>query len=432
MRPALFALVLLIGTSSVRPLPVTAQDKDSFEAACASGEQSACNVLGLIYETGSGTGTDLARARDIYRQSCDAGSSAGCTSLGLMLEHGSGVPEDPDGAGDLYDRACTAGDQFGCDLLAALRHEGPITEPQEFFKTGRVGNSKSAVMLSNALVDVPQLGVKALTDQDGRISLGRVQEGYYDVRAEALGYEVMRGVIMVPGYSEFLVLLEPLGPATSTEPGRILGTVTDETGRGISDVEVALVAERSARTLTDMDGHFQLTRVAPGVAHVELSRLGYAKRETMLIVQAGGDARIDATMSTEAVDLDPIEVTVEERSAYLTRSGFYRRQRMGFGRHLTLDDFHGQGRTVGELIREIPGFRVVTDVFRREFVYSTRASSSCQLDSYVDGGRTRDGNVNWAEREEIAGIELYRGQEVPSEYSRVGNCGVILIWTKRP
>lgn len=435
MRHALLTLVLLAAACAVAaPTPAAAQDKDSFQRRCDEGDLAACNILGLMYETGSGVGQNMGRAREIYREACEAGETAACTSLGLLLAHGDGMPQDREGAAARYRMACEAGDRFGCDLLAALEREGPPTEPQEFYKTGRVGDSNSARMLAGALVDVPALGVRGLTDAEGRIALGRVKEGYYDVRAEALGYEVMRGTIIVPGYSEFVVLLNPMDWETPSAPGRIDGSVVDDVGQGIADVDVRVISESGAHTLTNELGRFSLQRVDPGLTRVQFSRLGYADRETMLIVQPGGTARIDATMAADAVDLAPIEVTVEEHSAYLERSGFYRRQRRGFGRQLTVDDFVGEGQTVGALLSELRGLRVTADIFRREFVTSTRTvpQGGCRFDSYVDGTKTRDGNVNWASPAEIEGIEVYQGQDVPIEYSHVGNCGVILIWTIRP
>lgn len=436
MRHTLLTLLLVAAAHVVTvPASVFAQDKDNFQRRCdEEGDVAACNILGLMYETGSGVGRDVHRAQELYQETCDAGETAGCTGLGLLLEHGEGVPEDREGAAARYRAACDAGDQFGCDLLAALEHEGPLTGPQEFYKTGRVGDSNTAQMLAGALVDVPELGVRGLTDSEGRISLGRVEEGYYDVRAEALGYEVMRGTIIVPGYSEFVVLLNAMDWETPNAPGRIDGRVIDDEGQGITDVDVSVAGQQGVRTLTNELGLFSLTRVHAGLAEVHFSRLGYASRETMLIVQPGGTARIDATMAADAVALAPIEVTVEERSAYLERNGFYRRQRKGFGQQLTVDDFVGQGQTVGELLRELRGVRVVKDIYRREFVYSTRAlpQGGCRFDSYVDGTKTRDGDVNWAHRDEIEGIEVYQGQDIPAEYSHVGNCGVVLLWTIRP
>jgi len=427
MRSVLLALVLLAAAGHA-----SAQERESFDAACSFGDLAACNILGLMYETGSGVDQDLQRASAIYGKACDAGETSGCTSLGLLKAHGLGMLEDRQAAADLYRTACEADDDFGCDLLAALQWEGPITEPQHFFKRGRVGDAKTAVMLPQALVHVPALGVHALTDEQGRISLGRVEEGHYAVRAEALGYEPMGGTLIVPGYSEFVVLLQPLKWDNPRAPGRINGHVVDEAGVGIADVEVRVLDQERARVITNQEGWFFLREVAVGVVTLEFSRLGYATRETMLIVQPDGSAQIDAVLSTDAIELDAIDVTVKNRSAYLQRNGFYRRQQRGFGHQLTVDDFVAEGATIGELIRQVRGVRVEEDIFRRQFVFGTRASAQCHFDSYVDGIKTRDGNVNWATPSQVEGIEIYQGMDVPAEYSRGGNCGVVLIWTISP
>jgi hypothetical protein len=294
MRSVLLALALLTMVGSA-----AAQERDSFEAACSFGDLGACNILGLMYETGSGVDQDLQHAGAIYGKACDAGEASGCTSLGLLKAHGLGMLEDRQAAADLYRTACDAGDDFGCDLLSALEWEGPITEPQHFFKRGRVGDAKSAVMLPGALVHVPALGVHALTDQEGRISLGRVEEGHYAVRAEALGYEPMGGTLIVPGYSEFVVLLQPVRWEHPEAPGRIDGRVVDEAGVGIADVEVRAVDRERARSITNQDGWFSLRDVAVGFVTVEFSRLGYATHETRLIVQPEGTVLIDAVLTTD-------------------------------------------------------------------------------------------------------------------------------------
>jgi len=427
VRSALLALILLTAAR-----PAGAQDPNSFQAACSFGDLSICSVLGLVYETGAGLDQDLSRAGAIYAAACDAGETSGCTGLGLLKAHGFGMAKDRQAAANLYRRACEAEDDFGCDLLAALEWDGPITQPQQFFKHGRVGDSETARMLEGALVHVPSLGIHARTGEGGRVSLGRVEEGYYQVRAEALGYRSVDGTLVVPGYSEFVILLEPLQWEHPDAPGRIIGRVVDESGMALPDVEVRVADQDGARTITNQEGWFSIQEVAVGAVTVEFSRLGYASRQTVLIVQPEATDQVDAVLTTDDIALERVDVTVENRSAYLQRSGFYFRRERGVGQQLAREDFVAEARTIGELVSQVRGVRVTADSFSREFVYSTRATRQCQFDAYVDGLRTRDGNVNWAAPDAIEGIELYQGMDVPPEYSRGGNCGVVLIWTMRP
>jgi hypothetical protein len=292
MRGVLLALILLAAAG-----PSAAQDADTFEAACSFGDFAACNVLGLMYETGAGVDQDLQRASAIYGRLCDAGDSAGCTALGLLMAHGFGMPKDRLGAASLYRTACEAADEFGCDLLAALEWEGPITAPQSFFKWGRVLDARSGALLAGALVRVPRLGIQGLTDAQGRVSLGRVEEGYHELRVDAVGYEPVIGTVIVPGYSEFFVLLDPMDRGPPAAAGEIAGLVADALGQAMSDVEVRVAGHEGLRTLTDPMGYFFLGDVPIGLATLEFSRVGYATRETMLIVQSGARARVDAVLS---------------------------------------------------------------------------------------------------------------------------------------
>lgn len=441
MRATLLAAgaFLVVPVLFVLPAPASAQDADVFRNRCGVGDLPACDILGLMYETGEGAGRSADRAIEAYRRACEGGEAAGCTSIGLLYDNGTIVDEDDDVAREWYRRACDQSELFACDLLVAIDHEGPIQEARPFFKVGRVGDANSGDMLADALVEVPRLGIQAVSDGQGRVTLERIPEGTYDLRAEVLGYEPVRGVLHVPGYAEFVTLLQPLewhGPAG--EAGRIAGAVRDSADVPLPDVEVSVVGRPRVRTLTDRDGNFLLTGVAPGLAVVRFSLLGFATRETKLIVQPGASARVVAAMATDPIELDPIEVSVEERSAYLARNGFYDRARKGIGQHFTPRDFYGLNPVyLSDVFYQVHGVSVSgLDEQGRAYARSTRAGpgsdGSCRLDTYIDGTKTLDGNVNMAPLAAVEAIEVYLGLEVPPQYGRVHNCGVILIWTTRP
>ena len=434
MRTPLVAVAVLLSM----PTPGVAQDADLFASRCGVGDVIACNVVGLMYETAEGASRNVDRALVAYEKACDGGAATGCTSIGLLYDNGTVVAEDDDAAREWYRRACGLSEGMACDLLVAMDHEGPILEPRPFFKSGHVGDVESGNMLSDALVEIQRLGIQAVSDAQGRVAFGRIREGTYEIRAEVLGYEPVRGIMHVPGYAEFMVLLQPLLLKGSTDPGRIAGSVRDSTGVGLADVEVSVVGRPSARALSNADGNFLISSVAPGLVEVRFSLLGFATRQTKLVVQPGAGARVVASMSTDPIDLEPIDVVVEERSAYLERSGFYARAKRGMGQRFTAQDFYGLNPVhLSDEFYRVTGVAVVgPDARGRAFAMSRRAGPGsdgrCQLDTYVDGAKTVDGNINVARLQDVEAMEVYLGLEVPAEYSRVHNCGVILVWTKSP
>ncbi len=80
-------------------------------------------------------------------------------------------------------------------------------------------------------------------------------------------------------------------------------------------MEVTVLSPARAGTVTDGRGRFDLRDLEPGLMELQLTHLGYAPRTTTLIVQAGRTVEINASMSAQPIELEPIEVTV--RSAYL-------------------------------------------------------------------------------------------------------------------
>ena len=79
-----------------------------------------------------------------------------------------------------------------------------------FFKSGRVGNTETGEALSGVIITVPDLGIQTITDLEGRFQIsGSLPNGRYRLKAEHVGYEVLEGEMVVPGRSEFLVLLTP-------------------------------------------------------------------------------------------------------------------------------------------------------------------------------------------------------------------------------
>jgi hypothetical protein len=276
-------------------------------------------------------------------------------------------------------------------------------------------------------VEVQGLGIRVVSDDDGRVSLGRLPAGTHGIVVEGFGYEAVSGEIDVPGNAEFVVMLPRASVSDPLDTGRILGRVSNENGGGLSTVDVVIVGNPSARTVSNPAGRFELRDVTPGLVEVRLSLLGYATRTTLVVLQPGATVELAATMSERAIELEPIEVVV--RSGYLDRSGFYRREREGWGSHFGPEDIARiDPFSAADLIRyRVPGVQVRTGgpaISRRGSFFS----GPCALGVFVDGVPSwwslDDIPVEW-----LDAVEVYHGIGTPIQYTN--GCGAVLIWTKR-
>jgi TPR repeat protein len=98
-----------------------------FERTCRAGSAEACNNQAAMLEQRWGAGPDIAPIRGLYLQACTQGSALGCSNLGALYANGKGVPRDHAYARRLFERACQFGAAIGCENLVelearALRH----------------------------------------------------------------------------------------------------------------------------------------------------------------------------------------------------------------------------------------------------------------------------------------------------------------------
>lgn len=434
MGKTVFAFVLV---SVLLPAAGSAQLTDQlYTDACDEGDLVSCNVYGLMLEHGEGVARDPDRALEEYRKACEGGLLVGCTNLGLLYGTGVGVEQDLERARGSYEIACEGGDPLGCDLFALLDSAG-TPDDQRYTKTGQVGDQGSGVVLSNALVELADLGRRAVTDQEGRITFEDLPRGEYRLRVEALGYVPLDGTLSVPGREQFAVLLEQADVADPDAPGGIAGRVVDDHGNAISDVDIVVTGRAGSRGLSNRQGRFALTDVAPGLLEVHFTRLGYAPRTAFLVVQPGRTVDLDVEMPTAAIEIAPIEVTV--RSQFLEREGFYKRGALGWGQTWDRKQIESLApvyvsdivrRANGVFVQRLPG-GVDTYLQAINLRVSTPDRGLCALAVYVDGIRTGTFNLNQVDLGDIEAMEVYTGGNGPIEYQLMNPCSVVLIWTHR-
>ncbi|HUP52844.1 MAG TPA: carboxypeptidase regulatory-like domain-containing protein, partial [Longimicrobiales bacterium] len=311
------------------------------------------------------------------------------------------------------------------------------TPVERYDKAGRVGDAGTNRALSDAMVELPELGIRMISDTEGRFVLADVPAGRHTVRAERLGYEQLVGTVEIPGNPEFVMLMTPtdVDPAAA---GQIVGQVVDESGRGLQSVEVVVVGQERARTLSNQQGRFTLRDVEPGPAAVRFALIGHAPRTVAFVVQPGRTAEVSATMAIEPLELEPIEVSI--RSLALVREGFYDRARRGWGTHFSPGDLERiQPTYVSDIFQgRVPGVRV-SRVRDRDWGYVTRLISArsssflrgpCFLPVYLDGVQVFGNDIEIINAGVIAAAEVYVGAGTPIQYG-ANACGAVLLWTRR-
>lgn len=135
-------------------------------------------------------------------------------------------------------------------------------------------------------------------------------------------------------------------PASAQNTGKIAGTVKDkQTGEALVGANVS-VKGTTLGASSDVDGHFFILRVPPGVHDVQVSSVGYQS-----VTVKGLKVQVDLTAEVH-VKLDPTAIEVEGVTVLAEQK-------------MVQKDVTSTRRTVTqETMRETPGLNVMSDVFK--------------------------------------------------------------------
>jgi hypothetical protein len=446
------------------PVPNRAQSQTAerlYQEACDAGDASSCGVFALMLETGDGVPRDLARAATLYQRACELGAFAGCANLGVMHESGMGVAQDLERARLLHALACQGGEPLGCERLTALTAPNPGDADRS---RGRVRHSATGTPLAGTLVTLGDGTASVISDAQGFFAIPDLPRARYPIRADHVGYEVTEGEVDLPFEDELIVLLTPADIEDPSAPGRIEGRVAEDQGGALRNVEVRVVGEPNFHALTDNQGRFELAGVEPGTHELQFALLGYESRNVPVVVHPGRTLEVDASLSTDAIEMEPIQVVV--RSSYLERNGFYGRERSTSGRFFDRADLDEMLATdLSDVVRRVPGVAVRQSARDFNTVASSRRSiswgldntfspdgggngiftqgttrrsgdngrPSCVLSIYVDGVLSFDPYLEWINVDLVDAVEVYGGGiSAPAMFTTGGNsCGAIVVWTRR-
>jgi len=194
----------------------------------------------------------------------------------------------------------------------------------------------------------------------------------------------------------------------------------------------ALVAVHSVRFfyLTDSTGTFDVGAVPAGRRILTVVYRESPSVEYSMELRPGRTLKLEILLDVTAVDLNPIVVDAAAPDAGLSLAGFYGRRDHGFGRFITKDDI--ATRHPARLSAMLTGKGVRIGCRPRGPCVPMRAGSrNCPLAVHLDGVWVRDFDIDQVPPQDVAGIEIYRGPEVPIEFARnARDCGAMLIWTR--
>lgn len=242
-------------------------------------------------------------------------------------------------------------------------------------------------------------------------------------------------------------------PSAPDSTGYILGHVRDDsTGKPVPAALVSLPA-LDRRTLTDIAGRFEFGFVPAGTHTLRVRHIRYGSREIQVTVDPGEDVGVELAFRPRAIELEPLEVSVEALNPDLVGTGFYRRKMSGIRGFFADEEFtNGPAwsyRTVIEAVSQT-----------REVRINMMGGNECVGPILLNGRPYEPGYVKEYFRD-LSGVEIYAPGDVPPDLlesleayrkatrglprhpaagdgddvhrmrSRIRRCGIILLWTDR-
>jgi TPR repeat protein len=131
-----------------------------FDHACP-GDPKACNLRGVLNQSGELGPPDLSIVATWYQKACDRGYAAGCYNLAQLYRNAHLWEKPP--LPPLYEKACKGGEPAGCYQLARLYQEGAVA--------GEGGASAVALLDQACAAGEPQAcnGLGQLYEQGGLV-----------------------------------------------------------------------------------------------------------------------------------------------------------------------------------------------------------------------------------------------------------------------
>lgn len=215
-------------------------------------------------------------------------------------------------------------------------------------------------------------------------------------------------------------------------PGRLTGTVLNESNRPVRDAIVEVV-RTAISTSTDTAGRFQLANLPVGTHALEVRRIGFAPQRIPVHLASRSPSIVSVVLEKPVRMLDAVRVTETVYSRRQTE--FERRRRRGFGHFISREDLERRAASqLSDILRTVPGVRVYSSPTGNVIVFQRGSSFSgpCRPTVYLDGMRlgTNEDLDFLANVSSLEAVEVYTGAgQAPVEFSS-GGCGSLVLWTR--
>lgn len=270
---------------------------------------------------------------------------------------------------------------------------------------------------------------------------------------------VLRGAALLLAALPLATLIPASGPhplVAQTLRGRLLEEGTDRPIPLALVILVDAAGDSLARAVTDDLGRFTLTSAKSGDFVLVASALGYEDgRAGVFELGESGEISVDFRLGLDPFALPGLDVVRQApvREPPLVRNGFFDRMSQGGGTFFTPVDLERTPHNrITDLLAGVP-YLTVVNAYPSDRLLMQDAGSLCApvvvmdglMVSVIEGQRRRPGGVNEISGSEgnlealvalkdVEAIEVYRGsQGLPPQFAPMsqGNCGAIVIWTKR-
>ena len=229
------------------------------------------------------------------------------------------------------------------------------------------------------------------------------------------------------------------GRARAFGSARLTGTVVNVDGAPVAGASVrAWGTDREA--LTNDRGVFVIDSLPAGTRTVEARALGWTPVRAATHLSDSRVTSVGFRFSERVVVLPT--VTTRAQLVYARKLiEFERRRRSGFGTFLTPAFLESRPNVkLGELLREIPGLRVVNQGIganpTRTVLMAMQGGAgtvSCVPTLWVDGVRDPSQDFELLRSDVLAGIEIYpRAFDRPAQFTDGSKCGAVVVWMRPP
>lgn len=218
----------------------------------------------------------------------------------------------------------------------------------------------------------------------------------------------------------------------STKKAALTGMVRDVNGHPLSGATV-VVDDKGLQTTTSDSGNFFLGGIPAGHNDFTVAKLGYSPVHFSVNLQPDTTLMVNIPMRTLQA-LPGVEVSAQGQSAKLLMMGFYDRKKVGLGTFLDNDRIEQLSGALqpSSFLRDVRGVVVRCKAAGRCTVAPTRAGACLAV--FVNKVYVRGQLDDAISPSEVYAIEVYeRKALVPIDFlmpSRMGECGVIAVWTK--